>query len=207
MRDADIIRSFANMIKRILKQEVESRTNFPLAPNELKEEINKGPMPELYNAIFMTIHESFTINEHGYCGTDSITLANKIWALASDWEALLKRSPDYRNPKPVLLAIVLYRLTRSKILVTYLNKCNCCLSYKDVLKLLKYWEELVKKGQSGITQLEKGAITHSSIDNLDEETESISLHVTNSNLFQPNANLTKSGAEKVNVEKDHPGTL
>ena len=61
-------------------------------------EIHKGSMYELYNAIFMTLHETASINEHGYCGTNSSHLANKIWALAFDWEALLKRSPTYRNP-------------------------------------------------------------------------------------------------------------
>ena len=44
--------------------------------------------------------------------------------------------------------------------------------------------------------------------NIDEETESISLHFTNSNLFQPNMNAAKSGVrELVNVEKNHPGMV
>ena len=42
------------------------------------------------------------------------------------------------------------------------------------------------KGEGGTSQLAKGTVTHSSIDNIDEETESISLHFTNSNIFQPN---------------------
>ena len=61
-------------------------------------------------------------------------------------------------------------MTRSKALLTFLNKCNCTISYKDTLKLLGYWEDMVMKGKGGTSQLAKGAVTHSSIDNIDEET-------------------------------------
>ena len=180
----------------------------PLKPKELMSEIHKEPMRELYNAVFMTLHPTATINKQGYCGTDSMNLANKIWAVASDWEALLLRKPNYRSPKHVLLAVVLYRLTRSKTVLTYLNKCNCCLSYKDILKVLRYWDDLVMKGECTTLQLQKGAVTHSSIDNIDEETESISLHFTNSNLFQPNMKIMHDQVkELVNVEKHHPGII
>ena len=66
---------------------------------------------------------------------------------------------------------------------------------------------MVADGENSTLQLQKGAITHSSIDNIDEETESISLHYTNSNLFQPSSNSAGSGGELVNVERDHPGTI
>ena len=126
MLDADIIRSFANLIRRtVLKKREQEHVEFSMKSNKLIQEIHKGPMIEIYNAIFMSLHGSATINEYGYCGTDSTHLANKIWALASDWEALLLRSPTYRNPKHILLAVVLYRMTRSKALLPFLNKCNC----------------------------------------------------------------------------------
>ena len=52
-------------------------------------------------------------------------------------------------------------------------------------------------GESGTTPLLKGVSTHNSMDNVDEESESISLHFTNCNLFQPSCyndavNLLKS---------------
>ena len=45
-------------------------------------------------------------------------------------------------------------------------------------------------GGSGTALLWKGVSTHSSIDNVDEESKSTSLHFTNSNLFQPNAGVS-----------------
>jgi len=164
-------------------------------------------MCELYNAIFMTLHEPKEINDFGYCGNNSTVLATKILASASDWESLVKRCPQYRNPKHILLGIVVYRMTRSKALLTYLNKSNCCISYNDVLKVMKHWEGLVKKGKTKKKKLEKGIVTHSSIDNIDEETESISLHFTNSNLFQPNPGSSIKESSKINVVANHPGTI
>ena len=54
MRDSDVIKSFANLIKRNIKKEEKSHPNFPFTPTQLIEEVNKGPMFDLYNAIFMT---------------------------------------------------------------------------------------------------------------------------------------------------------
>ena len=154
MRDTDIIRSFANLIRRrVESKRDEEHTSFPMKPNELVEELHKGPIPELYNAIYMTLNGSGAINKHGYCGTNSSNLANKIWALASDWEALLLRQPTYRNPKQVLLAVFLYRIARSKALLTFVNKSNNCISYKDTLTILKYWEDMVMKEECSTVQL------------------------------------------------------
>ena len=83
MRDTDIIRSFANLIRRRVEcKRDEEHTSFFMKPNELVEELHKGPIPELYNAIHMTLNGSVAIDKHGYCGTNSLNLANKIWALA-----------------------------------------------------------------------------------------------------------------------------
>ena len=65
------------------------------------------------------------------------------------------------------------------------------------------------EGDSRTLQLEKGLITHSSIDNIDEETESISLHFTNSNIFQPNTKAVSNSSirELANIKKNHPGSI
>ena len=162
-------------------------------------------MCDLYNVIFMTLHDSMTVNEHGYAITKSKNLACKIWALANDWEALLFRDACYRNPKQVLLAMNIYRMTRSKQIINYLTKCNFCIFYNDITIQNKIWEEMVLAGESGTTLLKKGAVTHSSIDNIDEETESISLHFINSNLSQPNAGFRENDDHVAFVEKFHPG--
>ena len=65
MRDSDIISSFANYIKRVVNTK-EKRTNFPMKPKELIEEIHRGPTCVLYNTIFMTLHNSGKLNDHGY---------------------------------------------------------------------------------------------------------------------------------------------
>ena len=75
---------------------------FPYSPTELMQGTEKGPMCDLYNVIFMTLHDSMTVNEHEYAITKSKNLACKIWTLANDWEALLFRDACYRNPKQVL---------------------------------------------------------------------------------------------------------
>ena len=71
----------------------------------------------------------------------------------------------------------------------------------------KSWEDMVKNGESGTTSLKKGVLTHSSIDNIDEETESLSLHFTNSNTYQPNAGVSNQDDNEITlIEKFHPGT-
>ena len=62
---------------------------------------------------------------------------------------------------------------RSKALLTFLNKSNNCISYKDTLTILKYWEDMVMKEECSTVQLINKAVTHSSIDNIDDEMESI----------------------------------
>lgn len=62
-------------------------------------------------------------------------------------------------------------------------------------------------GESGTALLLKGVSTHSSIDNVDEESKSTSLHFTNSYLFQPNAGVSaacpKDTAMCKSVEQCH----
>ena len=98
MRDKDIIKSFANMVKRNAKNSKGDVPKFPYSPTELMQGTEKGPMCDLYNVKFMTLHDSMTVNEHGYAITKSKNFACKIWALANDWEALLFRDACYRNP-------------------------------------------------------------------------------------------------------------
>ena len=203
MRDKDIIKSFANMVKRNAKTSKGDMPKFPYSPTELMQGTEKGPMCDLYNVIFMTLHDFMTVNEHGYAITKSKNLACKIWALANDWEALLFRDACYRNPKQVLLTMNIYRIRRSKQIINYLTKCNFCISYNDIRIQNKIWEEMVMAGESGTTLLKKGA--HNSIYNIDEETESISLHFTNSNLYQPNAGFRENDDHVAFVEKFHPG--
>ena len=163
MRDSEIIRSLTRMIKGKVDEDDFLYTNFPFTPNELFEGVKIGPMCELYNCISMTLHSSISPNESGYCVTSSRYLANKIWALACDWEALIRRGPSYRNPKQVLMGMNIHQLTRSTKIINYLCKSNFCIPYRDILKQNKAWDEMVKEGVASTSQLRKGMVTHSNI--------------------------------------------
>ena len=115
-------------------------------------------------------------NEFGYVFVDSASLASKIWTLENDWEALLICNPDHRTAKQFFNALILWRKTQSKKMMHYLNKRNFCLSYMDVGRQSKKWENDVLNGESGTASLLKEVSTHSSFDNVDKESKSISLH-------------------------------
>ena len=93
-------------------------------------------------------------------------------------------------------------LTLSKQVINYLSKSNFCIPYKDITVQNKAREEMVMDGKNGTTPLKKGAPTHSSIDNVDEETESISLHFTNSD----NGTHGNDNKDAAFIENFHPGT-
>ena len=71
------------------------------------------------------------------------------------------------------VCICFYSITRSKALSIFVNKSSNCISYKDTLTILKYWEDMVMKEECSTVQLINTAVTHSSIDNIDDEMESI----------------------------------
>ena len=83
---------------------------------------------------------------------------------------------DYQNAKQVLNAMVLQDKTQNKKIICYLNKQNFCVSYMDVGRQNNKWENNLLDGESGTTPLLKGVSKHSSIDNVDEQCESMSLH-------------------------------
>ena len=61
----------------------ETDKNMPVSIHEFMQELDKGPLPELYNAIYHTLKDSAKKNEYGYCVTSTKLTATKIWSLAS----------------------------------------------------------------------------------------------------------------------------
>ena len=123
MRDKNITLSFANMIKRKINQKIdETELKFPYSPKELVEGTKSGPLVDLFYVIYMTLYDVLKISEYGYPITKSKIIGTKIWSLANDWEALIFRNSNFRNPKQVLMGMNIYGLTRSKQLINYLNK-------------------------------------------------------------------------------------
>ena len=59
--------------------------------NDIENFVQRGPLPELYNAIYTTINPSFKVNSTGYAVTPLHQSATKIWSIASDWEYLITK--------------------------------------------------------------------------------------------------------------------
>ena len=64
---------------------------------------------------------------------------------------------------------------------------------------------MIKSGEQRTTKLKKHIVTHSSIDNIDQETDTLSIHFTSSNLFQTQDD-TNDNYEELSVESSHPGS-
>ena len=185
LRDADLVKSFGRLIRRKLESPVKEENKWPLTPDELIEEVNKGPSPELYNAIYYSMYDSGKINSYGFVGTDSGLLANKIWSVASDWESLVTRKA---TPKQVVLGLVLHRLTGSREVANYVHKSNHAISYDAIRMQNQAWARMVTGKKSHAAHLRKGVVTHSTIDNNDGRQETVTgagtTHDTNKTLFQ-----------------------
>ena len=107
LRDADLAKAFGCMIRRKLDERKNEAERWPLTPDELLSKLDSGPLPDLYNTIYYSVHDRGKLNEYGYIET-SQTEARKIWSIASDWESLVTRK---RNPKQIILGLVLHRIT------------------------------------------------------------------------------------------------
>ena len=144
----DIIKPFANLIERSIPDRSKGSPKFPYSPRELASELMKGPLCILFNTIFMTLHDKMKKNKFRYAVADSPSLAFKIWALANDWETLLIRDTDHRNTKQVLSAMIFWRETQNKMM-RYLSKQNFSVSYMDVGRQSKKWENDKLNCESG----------------------------------------------------------
>ena len=107
LRDFDLAKSFGKMIRRKIKERDEVENKWPLTPEELLSRIDSGPLQELYNAIYFSIYEKGSINQHGYAITSNNN-ATKLWSIASDWEGLISKQ---RTPKQIVMGMVLHRIT------------------------------------------------------------------------------------------------
>ena len=81
LRDADLVKSFARMIRR-KTQATGNATKWPLTPDEMISMLDEGPVPELYNAIYYTMNERGKENAYGYAITKSNVKATKIWSFS-----------------------------------------------------------------------------------------------------------------------------
>ena len=93
LKDYDIIKSFGEMIRRKIKITAEETQNpeWLYSPQEIVEMLDKGPLPEIYNTIFCTVHGKYVTYKYGYAKNESSQLSTKIWSMTCYWEALLKK--------------------------------------------------------------------------------------------------------------------
>ena len=66
LSDNDIIRSFARMVRRKLQTCNQLRESWPMSIDDIENFVQRGPLPEFYNAIYATINLSFKIHSSGY---------------------------------------------------------------------------------------------------------------------------------------------
>ena len=187
LRENDLIRAFAKMVKGKNEKRRKDESQWPFTPEQLLTNLDSGPLPDLYNIIYATIDPNFKINKYGYSVTRSDQMATKVWSVASDWEALLTQGK--KSPKQVVTGLTLHRMTGSKSVVTMMNKMGNCLSYNDIRVQNQAWARMVSSKTSVARNLAKGIATHATIDNNDGRQETATgkgtTHDTNCTIFQP----------------------
>ena len=87
----DIIRSFARMVRRKLQICNQLRESWPMSIDDIENFVQRCPLPELYNDIYVTINPSFKVHSTGYIITPSHQSATKTRSIASDWEYLVTK--------------------------------------------------------------------------------------------------------------------
>ena len=159
----------------------------PETAREFEKSLEDGPLPALYNAIYMTMFNTGEENLYGYMKTDSNSLAPKIWAIALDWESLITRKS---SAKQVILGSTLLRMTGSKTAIRLLSKSNHVASYNEIKRYNVEWANLSGSRVSLFSNMRKGIPTHSTVDNNDGRQETMTgagtTHDTNQTLFQTN---------------------
>ena len=207
LRDIDLCKGFAAMIKRKVST-FASSSKLPYTPDALLEEINEGPMKDLYNIIYLTVKGVCKVNKFGYAGTHSRTLATKIWSLAYDWPALITGTT---NAKQGLMGMIIHRITGSKEVIQYLSHANRTCQYKQIILQNKAWERMVMNmDESNSTAIIRRYIPlHSGIDNNDGRQDTVTghgtTHHTNSLFFQREIN-DNSNTKRIPISVKHPGT-
>ena len=188
LKSNDIIRSFGTLIRRKIKERLqeEKEIEWPYSPEELVRMLDKGPLPELYNAIYYTVNGNFKLNKYGYAETPSSNLATKLWAMACDWENLLSKE---KSAKQLITGLTVHRLTGRKDVIQMLHKLNTCASYNDIRLQNKSWARMVSASKRISNHMIKKVPVHATIDNNDGVQETLTgkgtTHDTNMTLFQP----------------------
>ena len=75
------------------------------SPQEIVEMLEKGPLTEIYNTIFYTVHRKQVTYKYGYAKTDEYLWSTKIWSMACDWKALSKKDKNAKHLLPDIVQV------------------------------------------------------------------------------------------------------
>ena len=104
LRDDDLTNAFARLVRRKLK--ASELRSWPISPEELLHRLDDAePLTFIFNAIAWTVNPAFAKNHFGYATTYSVSLSEKIWAMASDWQSLVTRE---RSSKSTALSLIVH---------------------------------------------------------------------------------------------------
>ena len=84
LRDDDIVKSFGKLIKRKVCKRSNETIEWPLSSEQLTQLLDKGPLPEVYNAIYYMLFDGSNENEFGYnvtISSNKVTHANLVNSL------------------------------------------------------------------------------------------------------------------------------
>ena len=108
LRYDDSLKWFGGIIKRKVCERNEEAIEWPLSREQLAQLLDKGALPELYNAMYHTLFDGSKKNEFGYNVTTSSNKATRICSIACDWEYLIANKP---LPKQTVTGLVLHRIS------------------------------------------------------------------------------------------------
>ena len=172
LRNNNIIRSFGALIQRKIKKRPEDKKKFewPCNPEELMGMLNRGPLPEIYNAVSYSVKGHLKLNQYGYAETLSSDFGTKMWAMTCDWENLLASG---RDGKQLITALTIYRLLGRKGVTEMLHKLNVCSSYNYIRLQNKSWAWMVASRKCISKHILKKLSVHATIDNNDDMQEKL----------------------------------
>ena len=186
LRDHDLTKASATMLRQKIKAREEQESNWPYARDELIQQLDKGPLTKKYNVIFASVDPCFKTNEYGYAIAISRPIATNIWLLACEWQSLFTKG---RTRKQTVAGMTIQHTTGSKEVLSLLHKLNNTISYNDVRMQNRAWEKMVSVDGPKIIVDGKKIPTHAMIDNNDGGQEKITgrgrTHNSNRTLFQP----------------------
>ena len=151
------------MIKRKIK--IKQERIWRIDVTEVEDMMNEGCFPELYNTIYYRLYDHNASKKYfGFAETTAHIKAIKIWSLDSDWESLIT---GQASPKQAVLGLILHHMTGSKDMINMLHKCNHTIFYHEIREQNMAWANMVSTRHSLLSNMRKGAVTHSTMDNND----------------------------------------